>query len=101
MIRDMILERFYVMEISLKLPNNLYQNVAALAHSKKKSVAIIITNAVRKAVIEDSTEFAEQAKILEQSIKFCSDYEVLELLSCRPLKISDWATYLKRIEKAS
>lgn len=67
------------MEISVKLPNNLYQNVSHLAEAKKKSVAEIIKNAVRKAVAEDSTDFEEQAEIIEQSIKFCSDKEVLEL----------------------
>ncbi len=67
------------MEISVKLSNNLYQGVSHLAQAKKKSVAQIIKNAVRKAVIEDSTDFEEQAEIIKQSIKFCSDKEVLEL----------------------
>lgn len=67
------------MEISVKLPNNLYQNVSHLAEAKKKSVAEIIKNAVRKAVAEDLSDFEEQAEIIEQSIKFCSDKEVLEL----------------------
>ncbi len=67
------------MEISVKLPNNLYQDVSHLAESKKKSVAEFVKNAVKKAVIEDSSDFEEQVKIIEQSIKFCSDEEVLEL----------------------
>ena len=67
------------MEISVKLPDSLYQNVSHLAHAKKKSVAEIIKNAVKKAVIEDSTDFEERAEIIKQSIKFCSDKEVLEL----------------------
>ncbi|MCY7347135.1 MAG: ribbon-helix-helix protein, CopG family [Pyrinomonadaceae bacterium] len=67
------------MEISVKLPNSLYEDVSHLAQTKKKSVAEIIKNAVRKAVAEDLTDFSEQAKIIEQSIKFCSDEEVLEL----------------------
>ena len=67
------------MEISVKLPNSLYQDVSHLAQAKKKSVAEIIKNAVKKAVIEDSTDFEEQAKIIKQSIKFCSNKEVLEL----------------------
>jgi hypothetical protein len=50
-----------------------------LAEAKKKSVSEIIKNAVKKAVSEDSIDFEEQAKIIEQSIKFCSDKEVLEL----------------------
>ena len=67
------------MEISVKLPNSLYQDVSQLAQAKKKSVAEFVKNAVKKAVIEDSTNFEEQAKIIEQSIKYCSDKEVLEL----------------------
>ncbi len=61
------------------MPDSLYQNVSHLAQAKKKSVAEFVKNAVRKAVIEDSADFEEQAKIIEQSIKFCSDKEVLEL----------------------
>ena len=67
------------MEISVKLPNNLYRDVSLLAQAKKKSVAEFVKNAVKKAVIEDSVDFEKQAKIIEQSIKFCSDKEVLEL----------------------
>ncbi len=71
------------MEISVKLPDSLYQNVSHLAQTKKKSVAEIIKNAVKKAVIEDSTDFEERAEIIRQSIKFCSDKEVLELANLR------------------
>jgi len=71
------------MEISVKLPDSLYQNVSHLAQAKKKSVAEIIKNAVKKAVIEDSTDFEERAEIIKQSIKFCSDKEVLELANLR------------------
>lgn len=67
------------MEISVELPDGLYQNVSHLARAKKKSVAEFVKNAIKKAVIEDSADFEEQAKIIEQSIKFCSDKEVLEL----------------------
>jgi metal-responsive CopG/Arc/MetJ family transcriptional regulator len=67
------------MEISVKLPESLYQNVSQLAEVKKKSIAEIIKNAVRKAVNEDSVDFEEQSKIIEQSIKFCTDKEVLNL----------------------
>ncbi len=67
------------MEISVKLPNNLYQGVSNLAKAKKKSVGEIIKGAVKKVVAEDAIDFEEQAKIIEQSIKFCSDDEVLEL----------------------
>jgi metal-responsive CopG/Arc/MetJ family transcriptional regulator len=74
------------MEISVKLPNNLYQNVSHLAQAKKKSIGEIIKNAVKKAIVEDSSDFVEQAKIIEQSITFCSDKEVLELAN---LQFSD------------
>lgn len=67
------------MEISVKLPNSLYEGVSNLAKTKKKSVGEIIKNAVKKVVAEDSVDFEEQAKFIEQSIKFCSDKEVLEL----------------------
>ncbi len=67
------------MEISVELPDSLYQDVSHLAQAKKKSVAEIIKNAVKKAVIEDSTDFEERVEIIKQSIKFCSDTEVLEL----------------------
>lgn len=67
------------MEISVKLPDNLYEGVSHLAQAKKKSVGEIIKGAVKKAVAEDSFDFEEQARIIEQSIKFCSDKEVLEL----------------------
>ncbi len=67
------------MEISVKLPDNLYLDVSRIAETKRKSVAEVIKNAVRKAVLEDEKGFEEKAKIIEQSIKFCSDEEVLEL----------------------
>ncbi len=71
------------MEISVKLPDNLYQNVSHLAKAKKKSVAEIIKIAVRKAVEADSTDFEEQAEIIKQSVAYCSDKEVLELANLR------------------
>lgn len=67
------------MEISVKLPNSLYEDVSHLAQTRKKSVGDIIKNAIKKAVSEDTSDFEEQAKIIEQSISFCTDKEVLEL----------------------
>ncbi len=67
------------MEISVKLPDSLYQDISYLAQTKKKSVGEIIKGAVKKVIAEDSFDFEEQAKIIEQSIKFCSDKEILEL----------------------
>lgn len=60
------------MEISVKLPNHLYQGVSHLAKTKKKSVATIIKNAVRKAV-------NEEAETLERPLAACSDDELLAL----------------------
>lgn len=60
------------MEISVKLPDNLYQHVSALAQAKKKSVAEIISYAVRQAVLE-------AAETLERPLADCSDEEVLAL----------------------
>lgn len=60
------------MEISVKLPNTLYENVSALAQAKKKSVAEIIKNAVRQAVFEAS-------ETIERPLADCSDEEVLAL----------------------
>lgn len=67
------------MEISVKLPNSLYQNVSALAQAKQKSVAEVVKSAVRRAVREDALEIEEQVKLIEQSIRVCSDEEVLAL----------------------
>ena len=64
------------MEISVKLPNNLYQDVSHLAKTKKKSMATIIKNAVRKAVIEES-------ETLERPLADCSDEEVLALANMK------------------
>lgn len=58
------------MEISVKLPNNLYQDVSRLAQTKKRSVSEIIKNAVQKAVAEDS-------EIVERPLADCSDADVL------------------------
>ena len=69
------------MEISVKLPNSLYQDVSHLAAAKKKSVDEIIKNAVQKAITEDSVDFEEQAKIIERSVQFCSDKEIVDLAS--------------------
>lgn len=64
------------MEISVKLPNNLYQGVSHLAKTKKKSVAAIIKNAVRKAVIEE-------AEAVARPLAGCSDNEVLALANMK------------------
>ena len=64
------------MEISVKLPNNLYEDVSQMARAKKKSVAEIIKNAVRKAV-------AEEAENLARPLAGCSDAEVLAVANMK------------------
>ena len=64
------------MEISVKLPNSLYQGVSNLAKTKKKSVSEIIKGAVKKVV-------AEETEILERPLLNCSDEEVLALANMK------------------
>ena len=64
------------MEISVKLPDNLFQGVTHLAKTKKKSVATIIKNAVRKVV-------NEEAEIVERPLADCPDAEVLALANMK------------------
>ena len=64
------------MEISVTLPDNLYQDISALAQAKKKSVTEIIKNALRKAVMEDS-------ETVERPLVNCSDSEVLALANLK------------------
>ena len=64
------------MEINVKLPNNLYQDVSQLAKTKKKSVGEIIKNAVKKAI-------AEEAEILERPLAGCSDADVLAVANMK------------------
>lgn len=74
------------MEISVKLPNSLYEDISNIARTKKKSVGEFVKNAVKKAVAEETFDFEEQIEIIRQSVKFCSDKEVLELAD---LKIAE------------
>lgn len=64
------------MEISVKLPNNLYQGVSNLAKAKKKSVGEIIKGAVKKVI-------AEETETLERPLLNCSDEEVLVLANMK------------------
>lgn len=67
------------MEVTVKLPKNLYKDISQLAQARKKSVAEVITNAVRKEVAEDEARIKEQVEMLKKSVAFCSDKEVLML----------------------
>ncbi len=64
------------MEISVKLPNSLYQDVSNLAQANKKSVSEFVKNAVRKAVVEESQP-------LDRPLLHCSDSEVLALANMK------------------
>lgn len=64
------------MEVSIKLPDNLYKNVSQLARTKKKSVAEFVKNAVKKAV-------DEEAESLGRPLAECSDEEVLALANMK------------------
>lgn len=64
------------MEISVKLPNNLYEDVSNIARAKKKSVAEFVKNAVKKAV-------AEESGVLERPLADCSDAEVLTIANLK------------------
>lgn len=76
------------MEISVKLPNNLYKDVSQLAKTKKKSVATIIKNAVRKAV-------SEETPVSDTSLAHCSGDEVLVLANMKmPKEQADWQSEL-------
>ena len=67
------------MEISVKLPESLYEGVSNLAKTKKKSVGEIIKNAVKKAI-------AEEAETLERPLAGCSDDEVLAIANMKMSK---------------
>ncbi len=54
----------------------MYQDVSHLAQANKKSVAEIIKNAMRKAVVED-------AEMLARSLADCSDGKVLGLANMK------------------
>jgi predicted transcriptional regulator len=67
------------MEISVKLPENLYRDVSHLAKTQKKSVKAVIKGAVQTAVEKEVIDLDEQKDLIKQSIKFCTDKEVLAL----------------------
>lgn len=67
------------MEVSVKLPDSLYQNVSQIARTKKKSVAEFVKNAVKKAV-------DEEAESLGRPLADCSDEEVLALANMKMAK---------------
>lgn len=67
------------MEINVKLPDNLYRDVSHLAKAQNKSVGAVIKTAVQTAVRNDAIDLNEQKELIKQSIKFCSDQEILSL----------------------
>lgn len=64
------------MEISVKLPNSLYQGVSNLAKTKKKSVGEIIKNSLK-------TTLAHEAETLARPLANCSDEEVLAIANMK------------------
>lgn len=67
------------MEISVKLPETLYRDISHLAKTQNKSVKAVIKGAVQTAVEKEAIDLDEQKDLIEHSIKFCSDKEVLAL----------------------
>jgi predicted transcriptional regulator len=84
------------MEVTLRLPKNLYKDVSEIAQARKKSVAEIIKNAVRKEVANEATRVKEQTEIIKKSVEFCSDKEVMALAS---LKTSEFFVAEKQREQ--
>lgn len=67
------------MEISVKLPENLFRDISHLAKTQNKSVKAVIKGAVQTAVENKAFDLDEQKDIIKRSIEFCSDKEVLAL----------------------
>ncbi len=66
------------MEVTISLPDNVFANVANVASKTHRRVDEVIAEKIERDFSSD-IDFQEQAKIIEQSINFCSDEEVLEL----------------------
>lgn len=73
------------MEVTISLPDKVFANVANLANKTHRRIDEIIAEKIERD-FSDEVDFEEQAEIIEQSIKFCSDKEVLEMAN---LQISD------------
>lgn len=66
------------MEVTISLPDKVFANLANLANKTHRRVDEVIVEKIERDFSPD-VDFQEQAKIIEQSIKYCSDKEVLEL----------------------
>ncbi len=64
------------MEVKVNLSENAFENISFLATLNKQSVGKIIEDAV-------SNHFAETVEMLKESIKFCTDEEVLDLANLK------------------
>lgn len=64
------------MEIRVNLSENTFQNASYLANLNNQSLDQVIEDAVEN-------QFTETMEILKESIKFCSDEEVLELANLK------------------
>ncbi len=60
------------MEVTLKLSEPVYQHISRIAKTSKSSIGEVIEN-----VFEH--KFAEETETLTESVKFCTDAEVLQL----------------------
>ena len=73
------------MEVTISLPEHILANVANVASKTHRRMDEVIAEKLEEGFANE-VDFEEQAKIIEQSITFCSDSEVLELAN---LQISD------------
>lgn len=84
------------MEVTVRLPKNLYRDVSEIAHARKKSVAEIIKNAVRKEVADEATRIREHTEIIKKSVEFCSDKEIMALASLKMPEIKRLSFLLQK-----
>ena len=66
------------MDVTISLPDKVFANLANLASKTHRRVDEVIVEKIERDFSPD-VDFQEQAKIIKQSIKYCSDKEVLEL----------------------
>ena len=78
------------MEVTIDIPQQIYQDVTQLAKRKKKSVDKIFQQAVLREMQDYSDKNTEKEKELERPLADCSDEEVLAIARLMmPKKQSD------------
>jgi hypothetical protein len=60
------------MEVTLNLSEPVFQHISQIAKTSKSSIGEVIENAFEH-------KFAEETETLKESVKFCTDAEVLQL----------------------